>query len=101
MLLALLVLAGAAASSARGQGRPAALPAASLTTGVQETVLPNGLTVLVKEVRSAPVVSFSVWYRVGSRNEHTGITGCPISSSTCSSRARASTGSERSPARCS
>ena len=38
-------------------------------------MLPNGLTVLVKEVRSAPVVSFSVWYRVGSRNEHTGITG--------------------------
>jgi zinc protease len=38
-------------------------------------VLPNSLTVLVKEVRSAPVVSFSVWYRVGSRNEHTGITG--------------------------
>ena len=38
-------------------------------------MLPNGLTVLVKEVRSAPVVSFSVWYRAGSRNEHTGITG--------------------------
>jgi zinc protease len=50
-------------------------PAAALTAGVQETVLPNGLTVLVKEVRNAPVVSFSVWYRVGSRNEHTGITG--------------------------
>jgi zinc protease len=48
---------------------------AAVTTGVQETVLPNGLTVLVKEVRTAPVVSFSVWYRVGSRNEHTGITG--------------------------
>jgi zinc protease len=43
--------------------------------GVQETVLPNGLTVLVKEARTAPVVSFSVWYRTGSRNEHTGITG--------------------------
>ena len=38
-------------------------------------MLPNGLTVLVKEVRNAPVVSFSVWYRAGSRNEHTGITG--------------------------
>ena len=38
-------------------------------------MLPNGLTLLVKEVRNAPVVSFSVWYRAGSRNEHTGITG--------------------------
>ncbi|HEY1335375.1 MAG TPA: pitrilysin family protein, partial [Myxococcaceae bacterium] len=75
VLLALLVLVGTAASSARGQSGPAVPPGPSLTTGVQETVLPNGLTVLVKEVRSAPVVSFSVWYRVGSRNEHTGITG--------------------------
>jgi zinc protease len=55
-------------------GRAAAAPEA-LTAGVQETRLPNGLTLLVKEVRNAPVVSFSVWYRVGSRNEHTGITG--------------------------
>ena len=38
-------------------------------------VLPNGLKVLTLEDHTAPVVSFSVWYRVGSRNEHTGITG--------------------------
>lgn len=37
--------------------------------------LPNGLAVLTKEVHSAPVVSFWVWYRVGARNEHGGITG--------------------------
>lgn len=49
--------------------------AAELTEGIRETVLPNGLKVLTKEVRNAPVVSFSVWYRVGSRNEHEGITG--------------------------
>src|SRR5207302_4402691 len=36
---------------------------------------PNGLTLLTKEVHSAPVVSFWVWYRVGARNEHSGITG--------------------------
>jgi zinc protease len=36
---------------------------------------PNGLTLLTKEVHSAPVVSFWVWYRVGARNEHGGITG--------------------------
>jgi zinc protease len=41
----------------------------SLTLGVNKTVLANGLTVLTKEVRTAPVVSVQVWYRVGSRNE--------------------------------
>jgi len=71
-LLGSLVALGGAAGAATA---PAAGPPAAVTTGVQETVLPNGLTVLVKEVRNAPVVSFSVWYRVGSRNEHTGITG--------------------------
>jgi len=31
--------------------------------------------VLIKEAHTAPVASFWVWYRVGSRNEYTGITG--------------------------
>ena len=57
-----------------GQAAPPASDR-GLTAGVTETRLPNGLRVLTKEVRSAPVVSFGVWYRVGSRNEHTGITG--------------------------
>ncbi|MCC6484547.1 MAG: insulinase family protein [Armatimonadetes bacterium] len=48
---------------------------ADITAGVKETVLDNGLTILTKEVRVAPVVSVNVFYRVGSRNEHTGITG--------------------------
>ena len=39
------------------------------------TTLDNGLKVLIRESHTAPVVSFWVWYRVGSRNEHTGITG--------------------------
>lgn len=42
---------------------------------VLETVLGNGLHVLVQEVHAAPVVSFMVWYKVGSRNETAGITG--------------------------
>src|SRR6266568_3989088 len=51
-------------------------PAAGIATaGVRETMLPNGLKVLTQEVHSAPVVSFQVYYKVGSRNEHTGITG--------------------------
>ena len=37
--------------------------------------LPNGLTILLKEVHSAPVISFWTAYRVGSRNEPTGLTG--------------------------
>jgi zinc protease len=37
--------------------------------------LKNGLTIVLKEMRVAPVTSFCVWYRVGSRNEHLGITG--------------------------
>ena len=35
----------------------------------------NGLTVLLMPERSAPVVTFMVTYRVGSRNEVTGTTG--------------------------
>lgn len=50
-------------------------PALSLTKGVRKTVLDNGLTVLTKEVRTAPVVSVQVWYRVGSRNEAPGVNG--------------------------
>jgi len=45
------------------------------TNGFVKTQLSNGLTVLVKEAHTAPVASFWVWYRVGSRNEYTGITG--------------------------
>jgi zinc protease len=56
-------------------GAQAPAGANGLAAGIRETFLDNGLRVLTKEVRTAPVVSFSVWYKVGSRNEHTGITG--------------------------
>ncbi len=42
---------------------------------VLKTKLKNGLTVLIKEVHNAPVATFWVWYRVGSRNEIPGVTG--------------------------
>ncbi len=45
------------------------------TRDLIKTELSNGLTVLVKEAHFAPVASFWIWYRVGSRNEYTGITG--------------------------
>jgi zinc protease len=37
--------------------------------------LPNGLTVLLKEIHTAPLISHWIWYRVGSRDELPGITG--------------------------
>ncbi len=42
---------------------------------VTETVLPNGLKVLLKEEHKSPIVTFQVWYRVGARNERLGKTG--------------------------
>ena len=42
---------------------------------VLEATLDNGLRVLLLEDHRSPVVSFQVWYRVGSRNERPGATG--------------------------
>ena len=42
---------------------------------VTEKLLPNGLKVLLKEDHKSPVVTFQIWYRVGSRNECLGKTG--------------------------
>jgi zinc protease len=44
-------------------------------TPTLRTVLSNGLVVLLREVHTAPVATFWIWYRVGSRNEVPGITG--------------------------
>ena len=42
---------------------------------VQETVLSNGLKVILLENHKVPEVTFQIWYRVGSRNETWGKTG--------------------------
>jgi len=42
---------------------------------VVAATLDNGLRVLLLEDQRSPIVSFQVWYRVGSRNEHRGLTG--------------------------
>ena len=42
---------------------------------VVKTKLDNDLTVVLREMHHAPVCSFWIWYRVGSRNEIPGITG--------------------------
>src|ERR1043165_2720425 len=41
----------------------------------EKFVLDNGLTLLVHEDRSVPIVAVNLWYHVGSRNEKRGKTG--------------------------
>lgn len=46
-----------------------------MTTTIFKTKLKNGLSVLLKEIHTAPLISSWIWYRVGSRNEIPGQTG--------------------------
>jgi zinc protease len=77
-----LVLAGCAANAPKTAAPPPpAAPArasvvSDVTDGdVREAVLSNGLKVLLKEDHAAPVATFVVYYKVGSRNESAGHTG--------------------------
>src|SRR5881397_1265123 len=60
--LVLLVLAAGGAAAQSGER-------------VLAATLENGLRVLLQEDHRSPVVSFQMWYRVGSRNEARGATG--------------------------
>ena len=51
---------------------PSGAPAADR---IVAATLDNGLRVLLLEDHRSPIVSFQVWYRVGSRNEQRGATG--------------------------
>lgn len=42
---------------------------------VEKWVLPNGLTVLLHQDHSVPLVSYQQWFRVGSKDEVVGLTG--------------------------
>ncbi len=64
-LIAALLLAGA---TARAQD-------VGLTVPYERIVLPNGLTVILHEDRSTPMVAVNVWYHVGSGREKPGRTG--------------------------
>ncbi len=46
-----------------------------MTLPIKKSELSNGLTVVSREMHHAPVASFWIWYRVGSRNEKPGQTG--------------------------
>jgi len=48
---------------------------AGLGEQVLETTLSNGLKVILLENPKAPLITFHIWYRVGSRNEEWGKTG--------------------------
>src|SRR5207344_199600 len=41
----------------------------------QVATLPNGLTVVLSEDHSTPIVHVQLWYHVGSKNERPGLTG--------------------------
>ncbi len=71
--LSILLLAFGSTFWAIGAGPALAAPA-GLTPDRVET-LPNGLQVILVREPKAPVVTFQVWYHVGSRNETTGKTG--------------------------
>lgn len=49
--------------------------AVSIDSAYTKIRLSNGLTVMLKEIRTAPIASVWVWFRVGSRDEKPGITG--------------------------
>ena len=52
-----------------------AASAAPADDRVVAATLDNGLRVLLLEDHRSPIVSFQMWYRVGSRNEPRGATG--------------------------
>ncbi|HEX7020143.1 MAG TPA: pitrilysin family protein [Gemmatimonadaceae bacterium] len=69
--VAALLLAGGMAPAALRAQRVDAEHAVPYT----RTVLPNGLTLLLNEDHSSPIVALHVWYHVGSKNEVPGKTG--------------------------
>ena len=70
-----VISAEIAKTPAQPSKTPTVPAAATLTANVKKTVLENGLTILTKEVRSAPVVTVQVWYKIGSRDEAPGVNG--------------------------
>ncbi len=54
------------AANARAQG---------MSSNIREKDFPNGLKAIIMEDHKAPLVTFQVWYRVGSRDEQAGTAG--------------------------
>ncbi|MDC0710812.1 pitrilysin family protein [Stigmatella sp. ncwal1] len=66
----LLLVGTAGAQTRKGKAEPTR-PGA----GIEARTLKNGLKVIVWPEHDIPTVAFFNWFRVGSRNEHPGITG--------------------------
>src|SRR5882672_3201600 len=71
--LLLLVAAPAAAQTARTPEPCECLP--PLEVPYRQITLKNGLTVILHQDRTVPIVAVNVWYHVGSANERPGRTG--------------------------
>ena len=70
VLASLLALAPHTAARARAaQVTPIPAPEGGLAEGVVKKTLPNGLTLIVKPLHSAPVVAVNAWVKVGSVQE--------------------------------
>ena len=68
----------ACAAHGRRLGAPRARPGGARRLPhipVERFTLPNGLTVLLSPDTTAPIVSVTIWYHVGSKNEQRGRTG--------------------------
>ncbi|MTV53422.1 insulinase family protein [Massilia buxea] len=85
-MIAIVLAAGVAASLPSAIAAPVSAQAAAKTAAPQydrkvyeipykKFVLQNGLTLLVHEDHSVPLVGVNIWYHVGSRNEKRGKTG--------------------------
>ena len=76
VLIAAFVASADPAAAAKAKAPAAAAPALSPANyPVERYTLDNGLTVILHEDHTVPVVCFWQWYKVGSRNERQGITG--------------------------
>ena len=74
-VLSLALAATLAAVPTAVSAAPAVRTVQTQAGAVQEVVLNNGLKVILKENHAAPVVTWAVGYKVGSRNEPVGATG--------------------------
>jgi len=75
MKRAVLLLVLLLSTPALGQTPPGAADPSKLEIQYSQFTLPNGLTVILHEDHSVPVVSVNVWYHVGSARERPGRTG--------------------------
>ena len=75
ILVISLILAACATVPPAAAPPPPVAPAAVPRIAVERDTLPNGLTVILHQDHSTPIVAVNVWYKVGSGDELPGRTG--------------------------